>query len=63
MLDFSNKYKKTKFIVLEKNYRSTQEILDTSSSLIKNNFERLVNKINGLKKDLISVKSSSSLSS
>ncbi|MFA5917251.1 MAG: ATP-dependent DNA helicase [Candidatus Gracilibacteria bacterium] len=57
MLDFSNKYKKTKFIVLEKNYRSTQPILDTSRSLIKNNFERLVNKINGLKKDLISVKS------
>ncbi len=58
MLDFSKKYKKTKFIVLEKNYRSTQEILNTSSSLIKNNFERLVNKINWLKKDLISVKSS-----
>lgn len=60
MLDFSNKYKKTKFIVLEKNYRSTQPILDTSSSLIKNNFERLVNKINWLKKDLFSVKSSDS---
>ncbi len=60
MLDFSNKYKKTQFIVLEKNYRSTQPILDTSSSLIKNNFERLVNKINWLKKDLISVKKEAS---
>lgn len=60
MLDFSNKYKKTKFIVLEKNYRSTQPILDTSSSLIKNNFERLVNKINWLKKDLFSVKTEAS---
>ncbi len=59
MLDFSNKYKKTKFIVLEKNYRSTQPILETSSSLIKNNFERLVNKINWLKKDLFSVKTES----
>lgn len=59
MLDFSNKYKKTKFIVLEKNYRSTQHILDTSSSLIKNNIERLVNKINWLKKDLFSVKTES----
>lgn len=60
MLDFSNKYKDTHFIVLEKNYRSTQSILDTSSSLIKNNFERLVNKINWLKKDLFSVKTEAS---
>nr|MDD3719964.1 ATP-dependent DNA helicase [Candidatus Gracilibacteria bacterium] len=57
MLDFSNKYKNTKFIVLSENYRSTQEILDTSSSLIVNNSERLVNKISGLTKDLNSVKS------
>ncbi len=57
MLDFSNKYKNTKFIVLSENYRSTQEILDASSELIENNSERLVNKINWLKKDLISVKS------
>jgi superfamily I DNA/RNA helicase len=45
MLDFSAKYKNTKFIVLSENYRSTQEILDCSSELIQNNQERLVNKI------------------
>lgn len=59
MLDFSNKYKRTKFIVLEKNYRSSQTILDASSSLIKNNNERLVNKIPSLTKNLVSMKNSS----
>lgn len=57
MLDFSAKYKNTKFIVLSENYRSTQEILDCSSELIQNNQERLVNKIDWLEKKLISVKS------
>ena len=54
MLDFYNKYPKTKFIVLENNYRSTQPILNLASNLITNNNERLVNKLSFLEKKLIS---------
>ena len=54
MLDFSTHYPETKFVVLENNYRSNQEILDLSSELIKNNSERIVNKIPNLDKKLIS---------
>ncbi|MGI9138841.1 MAG: ATP-dependent helicase [Sediminibacterium sp.] len=39
-------------IVLESNYRSTQPILDASTLLINNNQERLVNKMEGLTKNL-----------
>jgi len=39
-------------IVLENNYRSTQPILDASTLLINNNQERLVNKMEGLSKNL-----------
>ncbi len=40
-------------IVLENNYRSTQPILDASTQVINQNQERLINKINGLTKNLI----------
>jgi len=53
MLDFSTKYSDTKFIVLEHNYRSNQQILDLSSQLIENNNERLSNKITLVNKKLI----------
>jgi DNA helicase-2/ATP-dependent DNA helicase PcrA len=53
MLDFTYHYKQAKIIVLENNYRSHQYILDTASELIKNNNERLINKINTLEKKLI----------
>jgi DNA helicase II / ATP-dependent DNA helicase PcrA len=43
-------------IVLTSNYRSTQPILDMSKRLISNNQERLVNKIEGLSKDLIAAR-------
>ncbi len=39
-------------IVLENNYRSTQPILNASTILIQNNQERLVNKMEGLSKNL-----------
>jgi DNA helicase-2/ATP-dependent DNA helicase PcrA len=39
-------------IELENNYRSTQPILDSSTLLINNNQERLVNKMEGLSKNL-----------
>lgn len=39
-------------VVLTKNYRSTQAVLDVSKQLIENNSERLVVKLPGLTKDL-----------
>ncbi len=53
MLDFYIKYPETKFIVLEKNYRSTQSILDLATNLITNNKERLVNRLDFLEKKLV----------
>ncbi|MEQ1678932.1 MAG: 3'-5' exonuclease, partial [Chitinophagaceae bacterium] len=41
-------------VVLTNNYRSTQPILDVSKTLINRNEERLVKKIDGLSKDLLS---------
>ncbi|MDD5213659.1 MAG: ATP-dependent DNA helicase [Candidatus Gracilibacteria bacterium] len=52
MLDFSSSYPETKFIVMDKNYRSNQDILDTSDKLIKNNQERLTSKLTFLNKNL-----------
>ncbi len=55
MLAFANQYSsQLQTIVLTNNYRSTQPILDISKSLINNNEERLVKKIEGLSKDLVS---------
>jgi DNA helicase-2/ATP-dependent DNA helicase PcrA len=55
MLDFEKKYKKDLLtVVLNNNYRSTQPILDVSKILIDRNAERLINKIEGLSKDLLS---------
>jgi len=55
MLEFADQYKDAlKTVVLTHNYRSTQPILDVSRSLISQNRERLVTKIKGLSKELIS---------
>ncbi len=55
MLHFQHDYvEEVLMIVLENNYRSTQPILDASTIIINNNQERLVNKIKGLEKKLIS---------
>ena len=40
-LEFDKKYKNTKIIRLEKNYRSTQNILNVASKLIENNQNRV----------------------
>jgi DNA helicase-2/ATP-dependent DNA helicase PcrA len=54
MEEFAHNYKKDLLtIVLTRNYRSTQPILDMSKHLISNNKERLINKIEGLSKDLV----------
>ena len=53
MLQFANKYSEDlKTIVLDKNYRSTQPILDLSHGLISRNEERLVAQLPNLTKDL-----------
>ncbi len=55
MLDFANSYQNDLLtVVLTNNYRSTQPILDVSKTLINRNDERLVKKIDGLSKDLLS---------
>jgi DNA helicase-2/ATP-dependent DNA helicase PcrA len=54
MLEFASAYEKDLLkVVLVNNYRSTQSILDISKTLIDNNQERLVKKIDGLSKELI----------
>ncbi len=55
MLEFANSYKEDLMtVVLTNNYRSTQPILDASKAIINRNEERLVKKIEGLSKELIS---------
>ncbi|HPH84323.1 MAG TPA: ATP-dependent helicase, partial [Ferruginibacter sp.] len=55
MLQFADRYKNDLLtVVLTRNYRSTQPILDVSKSLIDRNNERLVNQIEGLSKELLS---------
>jgi DNA helicase-2/ATP-dependent DNA helicase PcrA len=55
MMDFANNYQDDLLtVVLTNNYRSTQPILDVSKTLINRNEERLVKKIDGLSKELLS---------
>lgn len=55
MLEFAGNYKENLLtLVLTNNYRSTQPILDVSKTLINRNEERLVKKIDGLSKELLS---------
>lgn len=55
MLGFKEKFARNlKTVVLTRNYRSSQSILDDSSQLIAKNKSRLVNTIEGLSKELIS---------
>ena len=56
MESFANGYADLLKIVLTNNYRSTQGILDISKTLIERNNERLINKFEGLTKNLISSK-------
>jgi len=52
ILSFHNRFPKAPVITLTESYRCTQSILDAAGSLIANNTERLVGKIEGLNKDL-----------
>lgn len=54
MLEFATHYATDLLkVVLVNNYRSVQPILDVSKTLIENNQERLVKKIDGLSKELV----------
>lgn len=54
MMAFANQYTADLLkVVLVNNYRSTQPILDISRTLIENNEERLVKRIEGLSKELV----------
>ncbi len=51
---FYDKYKAyVKLVVLDQNYRSAQQILDGSNTLIKKNNERLVGKVPNLNKEIV----------
>ncbi|MDD3645979.1 MAG: ATP-dependent DNA helicase [Candidatus Gracilibacteria bacterium] len=52
MLDFASKYPDTKHIVMDCNYRSSQDILDLSQNLIQNNNARISNRLANISKDL-----------
>lgn len=54
MLDFTSLYPNALLIVLDKNYRSQQSILDIAAESISENSERLIHRIPGLSKDIIS---------
>lgn len=54
MLAFRDRFPKAEVIVLTTNYRSTQAILDAAGTVIAHNEERLVGRIPGLHKDLVS---------
>ncbi len=55
MMKFLTRFPDASLITLTENYRSTQSILDSAAKVIENNEERLVNKVEGLSKDLQSV--------
>ncbi|MFH1375393.1 MAG: ATP-dependent DNA helicase [Patescibacteria group bacterium] len=52
ILEFHENFPEAQIVTLTENYRSTQKLLDAAMSLIGKNEERLVNKIEGLSKDL-----------
>jgi len=55
MLGFAGTYQRDLLkVVLVNNYRSSQPILDVSKTIIEKNNERLVNRIEGLSKELVS---------
>jgi DNA helicase II / ATP-dependent DNA helicase PcrA len=55
MLQFASRYQNDLFtVVLMHNYRSVQPILDIAQTLISGNEDRLINKIEGLSKNLTS---------
>lgn len=56
MLSFKRQYPETKLFVLNKNYRSSQEIINTSNKIIEQANDRLVNRDDSIFKNLIAEK-------
>lgn len=56
MLSFSRRYTAARTIVLKKNYRSSQQILDGATRIIEQADNRLVSEMTGLHKDLVATK-------
>ncbi len=54
MVDFVKRFPLAPVITLSRNYRSTQEILDAAGHMIAKNNDRLVGKVEGVQKDLVS---------
>lgn len=52
IMDFYGRHKDAEKIMITKNYRSSQNILNSAKSLIEGNSERLINEIPGLEKNL-----------
>jgi len=61
ILSFHERFPKAPVITLSKSYRCSQEILDSAGSLIANNTERLVGRVEGVQKDLEASKGSNGL--
>ena len=53
IMDFHKEYEDVKLVILNENYRSSQNVLDSASSLIFKNKIRLVHEINEIDKDLL----------
>lgn len=52
MLHFDRTYAKVENIVLQENYRSTQQVLDIADTIISQSEDRLVDRMKGVTKDL-----------
>ncbi len=53
ILDFHENFPAAKIVTLTQNYRSTQKILAAADSVIAHNSERLVNRLEGISKNLL----------
>lgn len=53
ILDFHENFPAAQIVTLTRNYRSTQKILDAADSVIAHNSERLVNRLEGISKNLL----------
>ena len=52
VLSFTERFPNSKVITLTDNYRSSQPILDSASNVIRENEERLINRLDGIEKNL-----------
>jgi DNA helicase-2/ATP-dependent DNA helicase PcrA len=55
ILAFHGRYAKPRMITLTKNYRSRQQILDLARHIIQKGSDRLENRLEGLRKDLVAL--------